>query len=503
MLKIHPCAIIVTSIPEIDLEKFLRYQTDKSLIYADESILSENLTSRIKVEAGDRSGWYLQQFIKLELARKFGTNKKIGMIWDSDSLPVAQLKHFGSNQEILFAISNFQNPAYFDQIMRSLQIEKQIQGSFISQYMIFKQKWLEEIVQLLGGDGKYLDKLAESIDFSIPSGFSEYEFLGSYIYQNHRSEIGFEPSFILERLGNSRFGGFSRFNNLSNRFRTKHYHIISYESWDPEFNSLDYFFVRIKSILRRRIKMVLTRVKVLQSRQLNQFDLSSAPLRQIIYQFIERHEKSTIVQIGACDGVQNDFVREVIIENKNNKKLKFHLIEPIPYYAKLLRKIYGEFSNVEIEMCAIGKENGTEVLYFIDPSIADEMNGRGPHNNWAHGQGSFSKQKIIDTISDNSFRGPAYVANIPQYTEAIKQVDVEVKTLSEIINRNMPTLLVIDVQGAEMQVLEGISREHLPEIVIVENEFPDDRILNFLTSLGYFRSFVGHDEAYSLRFSSH
>ena len=52
--------------------------------------------------------------------------------------------------------------------------------------------------------------------------------------------------------------------------------------------------------------------------------------------------------------------------------------------------------------------NKKQKLYFIPPKVADQMNGDGPFNNWAHGQGSFNLDVVIYCIKKNIFIFLAY-----------------------------------------------------------------------------------------------
>ena len=98
-----------------------------------------------------------------------------------------------------------------------------------------------------------------------------------------------------------------------------------------------------------------------------------------------------IIQIGANDGVQNDFVRP-IIKNYSGKVL---LVEPIPYYCSKLELLYKDKPNITILNAFIGEVSDFEksrTIYYIEPTVAGQMDGNGPADQWAHGQGSFDKK---------------------------------------------------------------------------------------------------------------
>lgn len=199
-----------------------------------------------------------------------------------------------------------------------------------------------------------------------------------------------------------------------------------------------------------------------------------------------------IVQIGANDGVQNDPIRFIL---KKSGSYTATLVEPLPYYTTKLKAIYHDRTDIRIECVAAGDKQGTLKLYYIDPLVADEMNGDGPQNNWAHGQGSFDKSIVVDWINKNRFRGDKYIQSIPRFIAAIQETIVEMVPTRKFIDQPKQTLLLIDVQGAEKTVLSGVDWEYAPpKSVIVENDLKAGKSLrSFMRERGY--AYVGgnHD----------
>ena len=124
-------------------------------------------------------------------------------------------------------------------------------------------------------------------------------------------------------------------------------------------------------------------------------------------------------------------------------------------------------------------------LYFIPPKIADKMNGDGPQNNWAHGQGSFDKEIVKYWIIENSFRGINYVKNIPLYINSIISIDVFTSKLSEFQSSSNDQLLVIDVQGFEQSVLKSVDWKNSPKYILIEDDLKNKDVLMFLKSKNY------------------
>ena len=114
------------------------------------------------------------------------------------------------------------------------------------------------------------------------------------------------------------------------------------------------------------------------------------------------------------------------------------------------------------------------------------MNGDGPMNDWAHGQGSFSKETVIHWINENSFRGNEYRENIPHFISSIDSIDISTKKISEFIPSASHALLVLDVQGFEYEVLQGIEWSNRPNFIYLEADLGNGQKLStFLAQKGY------------------
>jgi FkbM family methyltransferase len=204
--------------------------------------------------------------------------------------------------------------------------------------------------------------------------------------------------------------------------------------------------------------------------------------------FIEEYfnslEDKYIIQIGANDGVQSDPLRKYFIKQGNYKAL---LIEPIPYYVSKLKKLYEGRDDIKIHQNACSEFDQTKTLYFIDPKIADEMNGDGPNNDWAHGQGSFSKDIVKYWIDENKFRGSSYIRDIKKYYNSIESIELKSIKTSDLIPNHKNILVVIDVQGFEINVLNGIDfKNNPPKYIIAEDDINKDNALeNFMKSKNY------------------
>jgi hypothetical protein len=125
------------------------------------------------------------------------------------------------------------------------------------------------------------------------------------------------------------------------------------------------------------------------------------------------------------------------------------------------------------------------------------MNGDGPFNDWAAGQGSFSKKFIINEIYKNSFRGNKYNINIQKFIKEISSLIVFCDKISKYkISKSEISLLVLDVQGYEYYILKSINfKKQKFSIIYLEDEDPQSIISSKIRRLLKINSYklVGHD----------
>ena len=199
-------------------------------------------------------------------------------------------------------------------------------------------------------------------------------------------------------------------------------------------------------------------------------------------------KQACVIQVGANDGIMCDPLRRFFVHGMN-QKIRAVLVEPIPFYYTKLQTLYAEDPNITVLNVACGASRGRAPLYFIEPSVADQMNGDGPPNNWAHGQGSFDLDVVKYWIERNRFRGENYVRNVDKYIEFITSINVEIIRLSDIemSAENENLLLVIDVQGFELDVIGGIDWRYPPAYIVVEDDLnKSGSIEKYLIPRGYF-----------------
>ena len=186
--------------------------------------------------------------------------------------------------------------------------------------------------------------------------------------------------------------------------------------------------------------------------------------------YFSKPKKKYIIQVGGNDGVQSDPLRTYL---KNKGNYEAIIFEPIQYYYKKLKELYLGRNDILIKKFYVSNEKKEKEIYFIKPQICDEINSKDQKNDWLHGQGSFDKKNIENAIDKNCFRGDKFKKNVEKLKNNIVS---ELVLPFELKNLNFPkdsvNLLVIDVQGFELEVLLSLSFNEKIDYIVYEDEFP-------------------------------
>ncbi len=240
-------------------------------------------------------------------------------------------------------------------------------------------------------------------------------------------------------------------------------------------------------------------LKDIITKSLFRFIAKEDNLSLFIKEFFIFNNRADIIQIGLMDGISGDPLRPYLPSHKGN----VILVEAVNYYCEKLNKLYSDKSNISICNALVSSEESENKFFYIDPNIADEMDGNGPFNKWAHGQGSINKNTIIKWIYKNKFRGSKYIKNINKYIDSILETVIKSTTLDSICKTyqiKKIDLLIMDVQGAEYEVLKNLKSFDLkPRFIIYEDDSSlkkGERILleKLLKTEGYFFVTGSHDK---------
>jgi FkbM family methyltransferase len=384
-----------------------------------------------------------------------------------------------------------------------LGLSKTYNDSFIAQSIPMRKEWIIELCKEIqantgASDWKHgiLSKISPSLGISP---FSEYETIGTYAMNRltipNRPIPQASPRQWL-RTGYEIIGPASNFKF----FHHPAFADAAFVSFERSSKPFSYYSntqmiipaLSVKSKLLTRAKNLLSlayhtlRINLDSARislrkltlpvslQSQRNESEEEKVERFLSEFFPASPLSCIVQVGANDGISNDPLRPFLPQHKG----AVVLIEALPHYCDKLNDLYSTQSNVGIVNALIAAKEGERTFYYINPGVADEMDGDGPMNRWAHGQGCFSKETIISWIQQNSFRGITYRKNLQRYVESIESTSLKSVTLATLANQRQLSqihLLVIDVQGAEMDVLSSLGElANLPSFIIYE----DDSSLN-------------------------
>lgn len=179
----------------------LRHEIEAlGLIFTDEDTVVPGLsydglrtliTSR-NANAAERTGWYLQQFLKMGYARV--TDDTHYLIWDSDTMPLKDISMFDENGTPFFDIKEEYHPPYFDTMARLFdgKVKKTGDFSYISEHMLIVTDLMRSLLDAVEDNTalpgtSFYEKIIAAVDPAelTASGFSEFETYGCFVDTYH------------------------------------------------------------------------------------------------------------------------------------------------------------------------------------------------------------------------------------------------------------------------------------------------------------------------------
>lgn len=113
--------------------------------------------------------------------------------------------------------------------------------------------------------------------------------------------------------------------------------------------------LRLKRLLRQLMAMTPFDIR----RRLPVITLE--PLDLVLAAYESHGKRITILQVGACDGTNNDPIHDYVIKGS----ARAILIEPNPFAFERLRKTYVDLPNVTLIQTAIGERDGEASFYRV------------------------------------------------------------------------------------------------------------------------------------------
>jgi len=219
-------------VPDRDLELFYSASPSQITVLPESDYIASDLLPLKRAIAGkqvSRTGWYLQQIIKLRALERHAGEDRL-LIWDADTAPFKELTFFSDTKRLVkyFAASKIHTP-YFEANRRILGEFGDVRRSYIAQCFPIYGAWVRELINIISENtgNDWIEGIISQIDFSEGSGFSEYELLGCFLQQNHPEAMCFDGRPWCRR-GVRVFGGIRPPGNYLER----QFCFAAFEEWD-------------------------------------------------------------------------------------------------------------------------------------------------------------------------------------------------------------------------------------------------------------------------------
>lgn len=217
------------------VNSFQRTQFEIEVINENELIsyyeVKKAISSRdSSIEACKRTGWYLQQFLKMYYA--YICQDEYYLVWDMDTIPTKNVVLFEDYTPVFHLKTEYHKP-YFDTLETlGLGFAKEHHYSFIAEHMLINTELMKKLIQVIEranvqGNNWYV-KIINSINLNdLPrAGFSEFETYGNFVFCNYKDRYKYS-SWKSLREGKAFFD----LNTISSHldYLSKYYDAISFE----------------------------------------------------------------------------------------------------------------------------------------------------------------------------------------------------------------------------------------------------------------------------------
>ena len=150
------------------------------------------------------TGHYFQQFLKMGFSLT-PYCKEYYLTWDSDTIPLSKISFF-QNGHPLFSLKKEFRERYFEVLMQVLGIEKQIEGSFIAEHMIFKSSIMKEMLAKIEERAEGMTWYEAMVNCTDKTRIdeniiSEFEIYGNYCLANYPNLYDFHELRALRHAG--------------------------------------------------------------------------------------------------------------------------------------------------------------------------------------------------------------------------------------------------------------------------------------------------------------
>jgi FkbM family methyltransferase len=173
------------------------------------------------------------------------------------------------------------------------------------------------------------------------------------------------------------------------------------------------------------------------------------PLNLVLANYAARGQGITVLQVGACDGVNNDPIRHYA----TRASTRAILIEPNPLAFARLKQTYAGLPNVTLVQAAIGDQDGDAYLYRVKST-------------------GISEREIDPTLQIASF-SRAHLEYHGKKAHEIERITVPCRTLPSLIGElglEKIDLLQVDAEGFDANVVRmALRMPILPDCINFEH----------------------------------
>lgn len=172
-------------------------------------------------------------------------------------------------------------------------------------------------------------------------------------------------------------------------------------------------------------------------------------------------ENTVLVQIGANDGIQDDFMRDIIL----SKNIKAHLLEPIPVFFNQLSSLYANSDRVFCYNVAIHEYSGSAMMTYVnEPDLPVYTKGLGTFDISKNAFSSRGNYQLKDDLSEDP--------TIKAILKKKKELSVQTLTLSDFLEKNNINnidIFVTDTEGFDGIIFSQLDlKKYTPELIIME-----------------------------------
>ena len=168
--------------------------------------------------------------------------------------------------------------------------------------------------------------------------------------------------------------------------------------------------------------------------------------------FADAYPEAVFVEIGANDGVKDDWVRRHVLA----RDWTGVMVEPVPHVFETLRANYAGVAGVRFENAAIAAADGTLPFFHVGAGTP----GEDPP--WYDEIGSFSRETVL-----------RHAGQIPALAERLAEVEVEALTFGSLCERHAldrVDLVVIDTEGHDAAILRSFPFDRFrPRLFVYEH----------------------------------